>query len=67
MSDLDKPRQITSSDPEHYCDYEDAAGVRSKAWGSYWFEESSAITLWYCKHQQPKAYRGLRANGSTTQ
>lgn len=67
MSDLDRPRQMTSSHPEHYCDHEDAVGVRCRAWGSYGFEESSAITLWYCKNHQPQVYRGLKAHGQTKQ
>jgi hypothetical protein len=49
---------------EHYCDHEEPDGTRCPDWGCYGFEESKAITLWYCKKHQPLNYRGLRPHGS---
>ncbi|NLS06847.1 hypothetical protein HGP14_26405 [Rhizobium sp. P32RR-XVIII] len=43
----------------HLCDHEDSAGIRCTEWGCYGFEESKAITLWYCRKHQPLNYRGL--------
>lgn len=42
----------------HLCDRD---GCRR--WGCYGFEESRAITLWYCSEHQPRVYRGLRRHG----
>ena len=43
----------------HYCDFEYQDGVRCQRWGSFGFEESKAITLWYCREHRPVVYRGL--------
>jgi hypothetical protein len=48
----------------HYCDHTDADGKRCPRWGCYGFEESRAITLWYCLEHQPEVYRGLRRHGA---
>ncbi|MBB4279220.1 hypothetical protein [Rhizobium mongolense] len=47
----------------HYCDHEDAMGVRCTQWGCYGFEESTGATRWYCRKHQPPIYRGLPAHG----
>ncbi|APO71570.1 hypothetical protein IE4872_PD01043 (plasmid) [Rhizobium gallicum] len=48
----------------HYCDHEDASGIRCTQWGCYGFEESTGATRWYCRKHQPLIYRGLPAHGS---
>jgi hypothetical protein len=52
---------------EHYCDHEGPDGSRCPKWGCYGFEESKAITLWYCREHQPSNYRGWPAHGSGQQ
>jgi hypothetical protein len=47
----------------HYCDHEDANGIRCTEWGCYGFEESKAITLWYCRKHQPLSYKNLPPHG----
>lgn len=42
----------------HMCDHDGC-----KRWGGYGFEESRAITLWYCAEHQPLVYRGLLRHG----
>jgi hypothetical protein len=49
---------------EHYCDHEEPDGSRCKAWGCFGYEESKAITLWYCRDHQPLNYRGLPRHGA---
>ncbi len=43
----------------HWCDV-----VGCTQWGCYGFEESRAITLWYCAKHQPLVYRGLPRHGN---
>jgi hypothetical protein len=64
MSDESRTPQAGASIHEnHTCDHTDANGVRCQKWGCYGFEESRAITLWYCPEHQPAVYRGLRKFG----
>jgi hypothetical protein len=44
---------------DHYCDHDGC-----KKWGCYGFEESRAITLYYCAEHQPLVYRGLKRHGA---
>lgn len=58
MSDEFRTARPESVIAEHYCDHD---GCRK--WGCYGFEESRAITLWYCPEHQPLTYRGHRRHG----
>jgi hypothetical protein len=59
MSDEDRTARAEAAiHQDHYCD---ADGC--KKWGCYGFEESRAITLWYCPEHQPAVYRGLKRHG----
>lgn len=58
MSDETRATRTDSVIVEHYCDHDGC-----KKWGCYGFEESRAITLWYCAEHQPRVYRGLPRHG----
>lgn len=46
---------------DHTCHHEGGDGVRCGRWGCYGFEESKAVTFWFCREHQPPEYRGLGA------
>lgn len=52
---------------EHFCDHVDADGLRCREWGCYGYEDSEAVTHWYCPKHQPLDYRGLPPHGARLQ
>lgn len=58
MSDEGRNIRTDSVIVEHYCEHDGC-----KAWGCYGFEESRAVTHWFCSKHQPRTYRGLPRHG----
>ncbi len=58
MSDETRTARADSIIVEHYCEHDGC-----KEWGCYGFEESRAVTRWFCPDHQPRSYRGLPRHG----